>query len=119
MTKGRTSKVILTPECRVLRELRLKHGLSMREAGARLGCSDSYISQIENGRANAPKGEALARFLRLYGGISAKYFGELVREWKHEKTDIEIIQETLPKLKPRNLKIIKLLVEQLAKDDDY
>lgn len=117
MAKGRSSKIILSPEGRVLRELRIKHGLSMREAGERLSYSDSYISQIENGRADAPKGEPLEKFLKLYGGISAKYFGELVREWRHEKSDVEIVQEILPKLKAKDLKLVKLIVEQMAKDD--
>lgn len=52
----RTNKVIVSPEGRVLKSLRQKHGLSMREAGEKLKVSDSYISQIENGRADCPKG---------------------------------------------------------------
>lgn len=92
----------------------------MREAGRRLGYSDSYISQIENGRTDAPKGKTLEKFLYLYGGITAKYFGELVREWRHETSDVEIVQEILPKLKTKDLKLVKLIVEQMARGgDDY
>jgi transcriptional regulator with XRE-family HTH domain len=80
----RTNQVIVSPEGRVLKSLREKHGLSMKQAGKVLGVSDSYISQIENGRADCPKGERLKPFLDLYGKIGAKYFYELCRNWEKE-----------------------------------
>lgn len=112
---GRTQKVIMTIEGRVLRELRLKDRLSMREAGEQLGFSDSYISQIENGRADPPKGEALLKFLKLYGDISPKYFGELCRNWREEMTDADHIRELLPKLKKDQLQLLRVMAEQMAK----
>jgi HTH-type transcriptional regulator, competence development regulator len=95
---SRSQKIIISTEGKVLRELRLKQSLSMRAAGAAMGYSDSYISQIENGRADPPKGEALLKFLRLYGEISPKYFGELARNWTAKKTDADYVIELLPRL---------------------
>lgn len=80
-TAGRSGRVIMTNEARVLRELRIQSGFSMRKAGALLDCTDSYISHIENGRTDAPKGERLDKFLAVYGGIKQKSFYERVRRY--------------------------------------
>ena len=54
---NRTDKIIMSNETRVLKQLRTKKGLSMRAAGNLIGRSDSYVSQIENGRmSNTKKG---------------------------------------------------------------
>ena len=45
---------------------RIKNDLSMLDVARELGISDSYVSQIENGRANPPKDEMLDNFLNLY-----------------------------------------------------
>lgn len=87
----------------------------MRRLAKELGYSDSYISQIENGRENPPKGDKLIRFLSVYE-ITPKYFGELVRNWQEEKTDSDIITMLLPKLKPEQTKMLRTLTEQLAKE---
>ena len=89
----RSKKVIVSHEADVLRKLRNKYGLSMREAGKRLGYSSSYISQIENGRADSPKGDRLKPYLDLYGKIGAKYFYELCRNWEKESTDEDFIKD--------------------------
>jgi len=78
-TAGRSGRVIMTKEARALRELRIQSGLSMRKAGALIGCTDSYISHIENGRSDVPKGNRLDKFLAAYGGIKQKSFYERVR----------------------------------------
>ena len=114
MGSGRTAKVIITAEAKVLRQLRLKHGLSMKKAGELMGYSDSYLSQIENGRENPPKNVRLLKFLKVYGNISEKYFRELVREVEKETTDQDVIEELLPKLKPEQLKAVRVLCESLA-----
>ena len=67
----------------------------MREAGKLLGCSDSYISQIENGRENIPRGERLVRFLNIYGGIKEKYFKQLCKEWQKEADEITQLIELI------------------------
>lgn len=80
--KGRSGRIVMTNEARVLRELRMQTGLSMRQAGVILGCTDSYISHIENGRADVPTGVRLDRFLAAYGGIKQKSFYERVRRFR-------------------------------------
>ena len=68
----------------------------MRKAGILVGCSDSYISHIENGRTDVPTGARLDKFLNIYGGIKEKSFHERVRryaEYKDPKLElIELIQ---------------------------
>ena len=112
----RTDQVIISPEGRVLKRLREKHGLSMRAVAEKLGLSDSYISQIENGRANCPKGESLDRLLKIYGGIKQKYFYELCRDWEKESTDEDFIRDNLGKISKENLKLIKsMMIAMLEK----
>ncbi|MGE4131599.1 MAG: helix-turn-helix domain-containing protein [Bdellovibrionales bacterium] len=111
---GRTDKVVLSVEALVLRRLREKQGLSMRRAGQLLGYSDSYISQIENGRENVPTGERLLKFLKVYGDITEKYFKQLCKDFEEDQTDEMIIQDLLPKLKPEQLKAIRVLCSSFA-----
>ncbi len=111
---GRSDRVELTVEARVLKRLRRKHGMSMRKVGQHLGCSDSLISQIENGRENIPSGERLLGFLALYGGISEKYFKQLCKDHEEDLTDEMVIQDLLPKLKPDQLKAIRVLCSSFA-----
>lgn len=111
---GRTHKVQLSVEAHVLRQLRERNELSMRKAGQQLGYSDSYISQIENGRENVPTGERLLRFLKVYGNISEKYFKQLCKEFKEEQTDEMIIQDLLPKLSVEQVKVIRTLCSSFA-----
>src|ERR1700677_181380 len=94
----RSSRVIMTNEGRALRELRIMHGLSMRKAGELIGVSDSYISHIENGRADPPKGIYLEKFLAVYGGIKAKSFYERVRNIREEVTPQQELVELIYKL---------------------
>ncbi|WP_157684633.1 helix-turn-helix domain-containing protein [Bdellovibrio bacteriovorus] len=81
-----------------MKRLRERNGLSMRKAGQLLGYSDSYISQIENGRENVPTGERLLRFLNIYGNITEKYFKQLCKDFEEDQTDQMVIQDLLPKL---------------------
>lgn len=111
---GRTSRVIMTAEVKVLRQLRVRHGLSMRTAGQRLGYSSSYISQIENGRENAPTGERLQKFLKIYGGITEKYFKQLCKDWKDEATELDTLVELAKKLPQTKLNTLLALAEQMA-----
>lgn len=91
----RTDRVIMTDEARVLRELRQERGHSMRSLGASMGKSDSYISQIENGRMDAPTDEALERYLVAIGGINSKSFYERVRRYSmgRSRTDRDELLE--------------------------
>ncbi len=85
----------------------------MRAVAEKLGLSDSYISQIENGRANCPKGESLDKLLKIYGGIKQKYFFELCRDWEKELTDEDYIRDNLGKLSKENQKLIKSMMTTL------
>jgi transcriptional regulator with XRE-family HTH domain len=114
---GRSARVLLTPEARVLKQLREKKKLSMRELGQILGVSDSYISQVENGRSNPPEGARLEEWLKPLGAPSIKYFGELCRTWEAGKSDQEKIADLLPKLKSRDLKVVLKLAQALAADE--
>lgn len=112
--KNRTARVLLTPEAMVLKQLRERHGLSMRAAGAKLGYSDSYISQIENGRENVPYGERLNKFLILYGNITERYFKQLCKDWKDEATDKEQLVALLGKLSDAKVSTLLSLAQQMA-----
>ena len=85
----------------------------MKEAGKALGVSDSYISQIENGRANCPTGDRLKQFLELYGKIGVKYFNELCRDWENESTDEDFIKDNVGKLSKDNQRLIKAMMETM------
>lgn len=108
---GRSGRIIMSNEARVLRDLRLQAGLSMRKAGALLGYTDSYISHIENGRSDVPTGNRLDRFLAIYGGIKQKSFYERVRNYQSR---ISPSQELLEIIRGLSDQKIKILV-QLAK----
>lgn len=104
----------MTTEARVLRRLRLRHGLSMRKAGERLAYSSSYISQIENGRENVPTGERLMRFLKVYGDITEKYYKQLCKEWQDDADEIDMLVALAKKLPTAKLKTLLALAEQMA-----
>ena len=85
----RTARVIMTDEARVLKLLREERGFSMRALGAAMGKSDSYISQVENGRMDIPTAEALDHYLSAIGGITAKSFYEKVRRFRLDRGPTE------------------------------
>ena len=97
----RSGRKIMTKEARILREMRIQAGLSMRQAGALIGCTDSYISHIENGRSDVPKGDRLEKFLLAYGSVKQKSFFERVRRYS------EVISN-----KDRLIQILKMLPEE-------
>lgn len=77
--KKRTSLRQPTEEGIALKELRLAKGLSMRQLGALIGKSDSYISHLENGRLNFPENKNLEKLLSAFGEIKPKSFYERAR----------------------------------------
>ena len=112
MSQRRSTKVIMSNEARVLRDLRLKMSMTMKAAGKVIGCSDSFISHVETGRVAVPSGERMLAFLKAYGDISGKYFRELVREYEGKEDDLDVIVELLPKLKGPQRTAVRTLVEQ-------
>lgn len=113
-SRSRTARVVMSPEANTLKHLRLRHGLSMRAAGVKLGYSDSYISQIENGRENLPTGERLAKFLNLCGGITEKYFKQLCKEWRDETDDADLLAALSRKISKEKVKTLLTLAQQMA-----
>lgn len=115
-TAGRSGRVIMTKEARVLRELRIQSGLSMRKAGALIGCTDSYISHIENGRADVPRGGRLDKFLAVYGGIKQKSFYERVRRYS-ESPDYKLdLSDLIRCLSVEETKILVLNYKKLLNE---
>jgi transcriptional regulator with XRE-family HTH domain len=112
----RTSKVMLTNECRVLKQLREEAGLSMRAAGLRhLNVSSSMISQIENGRERFPDTARLQPILDAYGGLKVKSFWERVRVYKHQSSAIEELHDLVERLQGHQaavaLAVVKAVLE--------
>ncbi len=94
----RSSRCLLTNEARVLKEMRIEAGLSMKKAGGMLGKSDSYIAHIETGRMDLPEGGKLQRLLDIYSGIKIKSFNEKVREYKKKTTPRDELVELVGKM---------------------
>lgn len=109
----RSSRIIMTNEARVLKELRRQHGLSMRKAGEMLGLSDSYIAHIETGRMDPPKGDKLDRLLGIYGGIKQKSFYERVRNYAEIVTPQMELMETVGRLSEEETKMALVLLKML------
>ena len=69
--------------------------------------SNSYIAQMETGRANSPKGEILLMVL----GTNEKAFKERVRNFKEVKTDAQEIVELLERMKDDDIKMFRQMME--------
>ena len=110
----RTSYVFMTNEARALKKLREAEGLSMKKAGQLLGYSDSYISQIENGRENVPIEDKLLKFLETYD-VDIRAFNKVVRELETDMTDLQVINEILPRLSSSKLKMLRTVAEGFLK----
>lgn len=106
MEKKRSSRIIMTNEARVLKEMRQQKGLSMRRAGALIGKSDTYIAHIETGRMDVPKGEKLQTLLELYSPIKIKSFHERVRLFQEKVTKKDELLEIINKIDDQKVGII-------------
>lgn len=111
---GRTKYVIMSSEAKVLKSLRERAGLSMRQAGEKMGVSGSLVSQIENGRENIPEGSRLKRFLDAYG-VGLSTFKKQVRGFSEEESDMDAIQSLLCKVADEDLKTLRTMVEHFAR----
>ncbi len=106
----RTSRIIHTDAAKVLRDLRIQTGLSMRKAGDALGFSDSYISHIENGRVDVPTSENLDKFLILYGGLKQKSFYERVRRYSETVDPRQELLDLVGRLQDDKLTMAKQIL---------
>jgi transcriptional regulator with XRE-family HTH domain len=112
---NRTSQVTITNEARILRQMRIGKGLSMRKAGELIGRSDSYISQIENGRMNVPEGEVLEKMLDVYEGPKVRSFKERARLLKHQMTSREELEDLVKRLNAEKMVLVLNIVKGLLK----
>lgn len=70
------------------------------------------ISFIENGRAELPKSnDTLDKLLKTYGGISKKYFYELVRDFKEDEDDLHYLGKVLSNLSVEDLHFVRQIVD--------
>ena len=115
----RTKDKLPSLEGLVLKDLREKHKLTLKAVAQRVQLSDGYISQIENGRSDPPTDKTLDDLLKVYGGISQKYFYELVREKKTEETDLQYIGKVFTSLPIQDQKFIRQWVEFRLKGAAY
>ena len=109
----RSARCIMTDEARVLREMRLQYGYTMRKAGELLGLSDSYIAHLETGRVDLPKGEKLERILAIYGGIKVKSFNEKVRNFRQVFTPRDELNELLNRVNETQVQMILTVAKGL------
>ncbi len=111
--RTRSARVIMTNEARALRELRIARGLSMRKAGELIGVTDSYISHIENGRVDFPKGERLEKILSAYGGMKLKSFNEKARNWREKMTVKDELLELVERMNDDKICILLSLAKSI------
>ena len=111
----RTSRVIMCDEARVLKEMREERSLSMRKLGNLMGKSDSYISQVENGRMDIPTGASLDHYLGALGGMTQKSFYDRVRRYKNERnvTDRDELLDVAKRATEAQVRQILLLAKTI------
>jgi len=109
----RSNRCVITAQTRVLKDLRVKNGHSMKALGKKIGCSDSFISHLENGRADLPNA-TLLKLLEVYK-IGLKYFNELVREKEQDPDDLDVVLSLTKKLGPKQLSYVRQVIEEVLK----
>ncbi len=111
----RTEKVVISSEARVLRQMRIAKGLSMRAAGALVNRSDSFISQIENGRMEVPKGDMLETLVTAYGPIKVASFKERARLFKESYSPKDEALSLLEKLPEEQVRVAVAFLQATLK----
>lgn len=114
MKEKRSSRIIMTTEARVLKEMRIAKGLSMRKAGNLINKSDSYIAHVEGGRMDVPNGEKLTELLNIYGAITLKSFKERVRLYRQKKTPRDELVELIDRMDTSKVDTILRLATSLV-----
>lgn len=111
----RSQKIVLSKEGQVLKKLRQKSGLTMKQVASKTGLSDTMISFLENGRVEIPQNETLEKLLKVYGDIKRKYFYELVRDFHEDENDLHYLSKVLPRLSQADLQFIRQIVDMRLK----
>lgn len=83
----------------------------MTELGAKIGLSDSSISQWENGRGNFPL-ESIQKVCKAFG-IKEKYFFQLCRDYEERATDHDYIEMHFKKLDDTDAKMVRTFMQTL------
>lgn len=112
MKKKRRSYEI-TKAVKILRYMRLMGRTSMKEAGKRLGISDSAISHIENGKMELPQ-ERIFQMVIAYGFTMCE-FKELCLRSEipvHRRDDCKRLLDALPDSK---LEMVLPFLMQISK----
>jgi len=102
----RTSEIKMTNEARLLKELRLQSGLSIREVGRRLNRSECFVRHIEKGRLDVPEKKILRSILALYG-VTYMQFKKRGETFKSSY----IREEVMDKVKLMNEEKLKIVLE--------
>lgn len=113
---NRSHIVIMTDECRALRQIREMRQLSMRQAAEIFGWTSGYISHLENGRTKIPEGARLKKVLHGYG-ITLKSYQERVRRIRLEREarPDENLIESVQKLSLEQKELVRELVNYFQK----
>ncbi|CDQ39496.1 helix-turn-helix domain-containing protein [Virgibacillus salexigens] len=96
-----------------------KTGMSTREAGRRIGVSNSYVSRIENGRI--PSLSTLQKLCDLYGISLQSLFGKEVETPKELEGKVKWIafgeEMEEDELTPEDIKSILKFLDKRSKKD--
>lgn len=110
--KKRSNRVIMTTEAKTLKQIREERkqklgerNFSLRAVAKRLGKTDSWLAQIENGRADVPQDERLDALLDIYG-LKRKSFNERVRLFKEKVTPKSELQELVERISDSQANLI-------------
>ena len=102
---------------KVVREFRIKKGLTQEQLSEKLGISLKYISRIENGN-NGIKTQTLIKYINILGFSPNIIYKDFI-ENEDLKNDIELTEMicSLPKGKKEFLKNILPFIENFDPDD--
>ena len=103
---------------KVLREFRIKKGLTQEQLSEKLGISLKYISRIENGN-NGIKTQTLIKYINILGFSPNIIYKDFI-ENEDLKNDIELTEMicSLPKEKKEFIKNILPFIENFNPDDE-
>ncbi|MCT4641820.1 MAG: helix-turn-helix domain-containing protein [Bacteriovoracaceae bacterium] len=113
MKKKRCEVVKMSNEAKVLKKLRQKNKLSMFAVATLINKSDSYISQIENGRANPPTDNKLHELLDIYNTSLAEFEKAVIN---YKAPNKEIMSQLLQKLTEPQTETLIAITQQLIKN---
>lgn len=112
----RHHRVIITPEAKALREIRLDRGLSIREVCRKLGKSEAFLRHIETGRRDFPRKILLETILQVYE-VSYKAFRHkvtAVREAESKLGPKEELKEIIDNLDKEKMEMVLKMIKSIS-----